>query len=897
MKTTINGKEMLLEGVGPMETAVHTLRQQCHLTGTKFVCGSGVCGACTIRVNGTPMVSCLLPTHHLEGQSIETIEQYAGDNLHPVQRAFMVHDGLQCGYCTPGFVIESIAFYERWQAEHGQKRPSREEVAAALAGHLCRCGAYLGIYAAVQAACAGEFDEVTEVAAQRVDALEKVTGMAQYTTDIQLEGQLVGKILRSPYAHARIVAMDTSAAAQLPGVRAISNFVETDAIIRYEGQPITAVAAIDHATAKAALSAIHIEYEQLPPVIGLEAAMAPDAVEIWQNAQDEAASAAEGLTLPGSWQGNVRRSRINMGGLSPARAHRAFAQTRQKGGHTIEAQYINGIQVHTALEPHCAVAHWPNATHLELYISTQGVAGTHQEVAKHFDLAPENVTVIAEHVGGGFGAKNDLFDEAIAAIKLAKLAKAPVAVIPTRAEEMNVGGMRPGGQVEVQLAASQQGELTAFITQAYNDGGVSIGSMTSALAGMGYAGGARDLRDYDVVNNHAPGKPFRGPGGPGAMWAVEQAVDQLAHNSQLDVIAIRRKWTKNELRLKLYDWVEGLEVWRNRPASGAQSDRFRRGVGVAFGHWAYIYDPETEIEVGSTAVDLTVTTSTQDIGNGVRTTLARTVANVFGLAPDTVRVQIGNSHYPHGPRAGGSRVTVSVYEPTERAATLLRDHLFGLAAEEFDLVDAIIIPGGIQHQSGMLSWLEALPQLPPQKVTIQRGADPHLVQRIGSRLANRMGMDLMFGSGTAHTAVVMEVEVDTLLGKTRVKHVWQNLAIGRTYYPDMARSQLYGAVIQGIGYALYEEKLFDKSSGRNLTSNLQDYRIPGMGDMPEIEVAFTDGGFEHVKGQGVGMSELATMPVAAAVANAVFNATGWRPVVSPITPERLLTGLQEETRV
>jgi xanthine dehydrogenase YagR molybdenum-binding subunit len=224
---------------------------------------------------------------------------------------------------------------------------------------------------------------------------------------------------------------------------------------------------------------------------------------------------------------------------------------------------------------------------------------------------------------------------------------------------------------------------------------------------------------------------------------------------------------------------------------------------------------------------------------------------------------------------------------------LLRDHLFGLAAETFDLAEAIVVPGGISHREGKVTWSEVFAQLPSQQVTAERGADEQLVQRVASRVANRMmGMDMMIGSGMAHGAVVVEVEVDTLLGKTRVLRVWENLAIGRTYFPDMARSQVYGGVIQGIGYALYEEKILDKATGQNLTSNLQDYRIPGLGDTPEIIVEFTDGGFEHVKGKGIGMSELCTVPVGAAVANAVFNATGWRPVESPIKPERMLAGLQ-----
>jgi xanthine dehydrogenase YagR molybdenum-binding subunit len=527
-------------------------------------------------------------------------------------------------------------------------------------------------------------------------------------------------------------------------------------------------------------------------------------------------------------------------------------------------------------------------------MSTQAVTDMRRKVAERFNLQPENVTILAEHVGGGFGAKNYLFDEAIVAVKLAKLAQAPVAVVPDRAEEMNLGGMRPGGRFEMKVAAGSEGELLALISHAYSDSGVAIGNLTSSMTGMGYHGGARDLLDYDVVNNHAPGKPFRGPGGPGAMWAIEQSVDQLAHHGGFDAIQLRRQWTKNEQRLKLYDWAEGLEVWQKRPANGSQSGRFRRGVGAAFGHWLYIYEPETTIQLESTAAGFIVSTGTQEIGNGVRTSLARIVANVFGLQPANIQVAIGNSDYPHGPRAGGSRVTVSIYEPAERAAILLRDRLFGLAAEQFDLTNALLVPGGIAHQEGMLSWQDALAQLPSQQVTAERGADEQLIQRVASRVANRMmGMDMMIGSGMAHGAVVVEVEADTLLGKTRVLRVWENLAIGRPYFPDMARSQVYGGVIQGIGYALYEEKILDKATGHNLTSNLQDYRIPGLGDTPEIMVEFTGGGFEHVKGQGIGLSELCTVPVGAAVANAVFNATGWRPVESPIKPERMIAGLQE----
>ncbi|HJS75778.1 MAG TPA: 2Fe-2S iron-sulfur cluster-binding protein, partial [Burkholderiales bacterium] len=172
------------------ESAVELLRDRLNLTGTKLVCGEGVCGACTVLVDGVPMASCLLPASALDGRAVTTVEGL-GSELHPVQRAFIAHDALQCGYCTPGFVVEAVAFHDRWRTERGNEEPAREEVVKALSGHLCRCGAYVGIIAAVQAACTGRFD-AGDASGPRIDAAVKVTGRAKYTTDIAHPGQLEG---------------------------------------------------------------------------------------------------------------------------------------------------------------------------------------------------------------------------------------------------------------------------------------------------------------------------------------------------------------------------------------------------------------------------------------------------------------------------------------------------------------------------------------------------------------------------------------------------------------------------------------------------------------------------------------------------------------------------------
>ena len=887
LQVTINGQSHDLS-VGACESAAQLLRGRLGLTGTKIGCGQGVCGACAVRLDGEPVKSCLLPATSLHRRSVETIEGLGAAGLHPVQRAFMVEDALQCGYCTPGFVLRAASFVDGWRAEHGDVAAPRDAIAGALAGHLCRCGAYEQIFAAVASACTGAYDE-RDLEPPRRDARAKVTGQAIYTVDVQLPGMLEGRILRSPHAHAKVVELGLDRARKMPGVHAVVPMLGADSMVRYAGQEIVAIAAIDHEHAEAALREIVVGYEVLPAVTDMDSARAEGAPLVYPRRSERrsAPNASEGPLAPLLWDGNVRGP-FNFFSVKRRKARDAIARARAGNGTLVEGVWRTQTQIHTALEPNAAVASWDADGSLTVWVSTQAVHRLQHDIAQRFGLDKQRVRVLAEYVGGGFGGKADFGPHLRAAIELSKQAKAPVRVILDRREELTVGGSRPAQRLELELAASPSGEIGGIRLLAHGDAGVAVGNVTSSMFRIMYTRGPRDLCDYDVVTNGPPGKPFRGPGGPPAFWALEQAVDQIAIDRNIDPIALRRSWDDNPVRARLYDWAAQLPVWIDRGPISADRGRHRRGVGLASGGWFYFIQPATQVEVGLGPEGLIASTASQDMGNGTKTAIANAVAGVFGISPHDVDVRVGDSRHVEGPMSGGSRTTASVVPAAEDGATRLRELIAKSLTRELGLRDARAESVGIVHAEGTLAWPEALalPSLRGQSV-------------IGKRLKDTGGFFLPFrveglavGRFLAGSVQIVEIEVDTRLGKIRPLATWVGLGCGRLIAPILARSQLQGGVIQGFGYALYEERRLDPATGRLLSASLDDYRIPGIGDIPHIHVHFDEEGFEDVRGGTVGLGELVTLAPAACLGNAVMHATGWRPHDLPIRPDRVVEALR-----
>jgi xanthine dehydrogenase YagR molybdenum-binding subunit len=859
-------------------TAVELVRTDLGATGTKLVCGAGTCGACVIQVDGVPVASCLLAVEELEGRSVTTIEGLFIEEPHPIQRAFAAHDGLQCGFCTPGFVMAAAAFHDRWRQEKGAIRPSREEVVRALAGHLCRCGAYAGILSAVEDACAGRFDQ-GPISGPRADVVDKVTGRVEYTVDVSLPGMLHGRIVRAPLAHAQIIEVDATAAVAMPGVEAFVLLLPSDGRVRHVGEGVAAIAATDVATARDAANAVVGHYLAFGTVVGLDDALADGAPDLHGRGWTPPNS-SEFMPLPNLRRGNLRGP-LSMGSSHRYRARKAIADA-VGDPLLVEQRWEFPAQVHNAFEPHACIADW-KADGLTVHVSTQTVSALRRELADRFSLDEDRVTVRADHVGGAFGAKQGLNEETIAAVELSRAAGRPVRLVFDRHEELSVAGYRPGGRLDLAMAGHADGSLPPFTSTSYADGGASAGQLIAIFHRLTYPGSPRALLDYDVLTNAPRGRAMRAPGGPLAFAAIEGAVDEYAVRLGRDPVDLRRSWDPDPTQVRLYDWVESRPVWQGRPEPSRE--RFRHGVGVAFGLWLYFYDPQTTVEVSSTSDGFVVTTGSQDMGNGTRTVLSRAVASELGVDPAMVTVEIGISGV-WGPASVGSRTTTSTYPTASRAAADVGERLLGQVQDDLGLDGSGRVPGGVSHAGEFIPWSELLPRLAPVTVRCVRPGDgrrPLTPFTIG---------DLRMGIGLTRSAHIVGVEVDARLGRVRAREVDTALAVGTVHVPELARSQVEGGVIQGVGYALFEERLLDPHTALNITTTMDQYRIPGIGDMPATSVDFLAGGFEHSASGSAGLSELGTAAVPAAVANAVSHATSRRFTRLPITPDQVLAAVR-----
>jgi len=898
MKTTIN-QQPIEFNIRDDATAVDVIRDQAGLTGTKFVCGAGVCGACTVLVDDKAVCSCLLPANQLDGKSVTTVEAHGRDNLHPVQKALMVHDGLQCGYCTPGFVNAGIAFYEGWRKTQGKARPDRDTIAAGLAGNLCRCGSYQGIYAAIEAACAGDFDELelSQLDYSRVDALPKVTGEAKYTSDLTFEGMLHARVLRSIHPHAKIRSIDFSEAEAMEGVVVtIETLAQKDRTVNYVGDRIAAVAAVDVEIANAALNKIKIDYEILPAVTDPKQSQAATNSTADKSLRKTTFTAIGTDAFPASWSGNTRTHLIPLVDKKGGRANRQLKQARGSNTDYLhEMTFESGAQAHTPLEPHCFIAQWQDDK-LMMHVAAQGANAHRKDLAKKLGLKLEQIEINSEFVGGAFGARGEVDQEYYIAAELAKQAGKPVKLVLDRDEVITIGGIRGAASGTVSILTNDEAELEALEVDATNYNGYSIYNITAFTQARSYMGAkAARFRDHDVAY-HAPfPKPFRGPGGINGAFALEATVDQAAEQLGMDPIELRKKWDTNVQDQALYEYLEEVPAWQARDQVRSDSGRYRQGVGLGVGHWLHFYNKNAEATVTASAEGITVSNSAQDVGQGATAVAANALAEPFGLKPldPFLNVDMNRSQPGKGMvKAGGSQTSTSIYAPIQDAAADVQKQIVAAAKKAMKLSGKISHGSdGISHKGSTVSWKEALEACGDQTftATAKRQRDVKGDGLLSYIDADGHGLTAGFGASTH--VLVSHVEVDTLLGTIKVLRTYSAVGVGKVFVPKLALSQIYGGIIMGIGYTLYEDWQLDTATGQIVTNSLEDCRLAGIGDVPEMHVEFMEHGFDHSRSGGIGIGEASMVPVAASIAAGVKHATGWQPTEIPIRPKHVLEAL------
>ena len=739
----------------------------------------------------------------------------------------------------------------------------------------------------------------------RLDGRLKVTGAAKYTADVRLPGMLFARMVRSTQPHATVLAIDTSAAERAEGVRAVvlvdhllggAELREPGKegsprypVVRYVGQPVAAVAAATQAQADEAARLVRVEYAPLPFVVDLEDARMPDAPLVFPGAAEAKGSAGGGGGPAGAPQtGNVRGpNRSGPSGPPLGDVEHGLADADV----VIDASYRTQVQTHSALEPHGVVADW-NGDALTVYSSTQGTGSVRDELAEVLGLPKAKIRVVTEFMGGGFGAKFGAGNYGVLAARLSQKARAPVRLMLDRREEHESGGNRPSSVARLRIGAKKDGTLTAIHFSSYGTAGTATGAGAGGPAKNLYPCPNVLVEESDVFTNAGPAAAFRAPGHPQGAFGLEQSIDELAEKLGLDPLVLREKIDTQQEGLladaaaRRVERRIGAEMvgWTRRHPAGSDTGRVRRGLGVAQAIWYRFVnlDSTCEVRIGRDG-SVEVLSAVQDIGGGIRTALAQVVAEELGIRPQDVTVRIGDTSYPPGPASGGSVTTGSITPAARNAAFLARREVYSQAARAASTTPEALL--------GSMPLRAAAAKLRTEQITAQATRSDDYGGFVQGRGRRGMGIG---GYGGVQFA---EVAVDVETGRVQVERVVAVHDCGRPINPLAVEGQIHGGIIQGLSYALYENRVLDRKSGVMLNANLETYKIAGAREVPKIEVRIIEEYRGRSSTDAGGIGEPATVATAASIANAVYNATGVRVRELPMTPERVLAALAHRTEV
>lgn len=927
LSITVNGRPHTIL-VDEHEMLVRALRDRLRLPGTKEGCDQGSCGACTVLIDGVPTLSCITPALRCEGAAITTIEGLAdGERLHPLQEAFVDLGALQCGYCTPGMILTAHALLAR------NPDPSRDEVAEAISGNLCRCTGYQKIVDAIIEAGnrmrgvdtngmtereafehpVRDHLDVVGVGRPLLDARKKVTGSALFADDIFVPNALFCAFHRSTQPHAVIEEIDLGAARAMPGVRAIVTGAELPTPfgvlsvskdqtamavgkVRFVGEIVAAVAADTEEEARAAADCIVVRYRPIVPAFTWRQALAPTD----PSALIHAHSARHGCNLH-----KVAEMR--------------FGQREENEGIAYSSSMtfdFPGLS-HAFLEPHASVAQWDAHDGLTLITATQVPHYLQRTLAAVLHLSPERIRVVKPFVGGGFGGKSDPFAHEIIVSHLARKLGRPVRTRLSREEVFLTNHGRHPAHIDITVEMTGEGRLIGADADIVLDGGAfgSFGVVTTYYSGV-LLQAPYDLKRYGfrsrrVYTNKPVCGAMRGHGGVDPRFAMEVAIDDLASRSGIDPCDLRLRnllpsntLTLGEFRITSNGLRQAIETVRHQSGwdekHGAMP--FGRGVGMACGFYIsgsalpIIWNEQPQ-SVVHLRIDfdgrVVILSGASDIGQGSDTMLAIVVAEALGVSIDKTFVHAADTRMtPVDLGSYSSRVTFMAGNAAKSAAEKMRETIIHAVAERTGSPPSSIT---IRRDRVMttdrsidLSWEEAI-----DIATARRGALATSGWYISPKLGGSFkGAGAGLSPSYTFGSVIVEVDVDPDNGLLRVVDLWGAHDCGRALNPLAVEGQLEGSWHMGMGQAVSEALHYYE--GLMVNSNLLDYRIPTSMDIPTfhtniIESIDPEGPF-GAKECGEG----ALHPVVPAIANAVYDAIGVRINELPITMEKIRRALPVE---
>jgi len=719
-------------------------------------------------------------------------------------------------------------------------------------------------------------------------------------------------------------------AEKMPGVKAVQIIQKAGTTVQWAGDEIVAVAAVDEPTAEDAARTIVVKYQTLPHMVSDAEPPAGAAEEAGPMSSDDVDDAI-GNQLPErqfiqyleqhgvsfkveeddlkEWKAEgapdavidaIRKAQYHevKGGGGHSAYQKAAAQTQgdpdkafSEAEVVSEGLYGSPVIVHCCLESHGSVSEWPDKDHLFVHISTQGVSGIPAQMAEPLGVPAANVRVHQDHMGGGFGSKFAPDRWGIAAAQLSKKAGGkPVRIMLERDAELKVAGARPSAFARVKIGAKKDGTVTSWQSQSWGTGGPGGGG--SPPLPYVFAVPNQHKEHTAVRNNIGPARAWRAPNHPQAAVITMGAMDDLAAKLNMDPLDL---WTKNLNLTGPREKTYGEELpiaadlmgWKDkwRPRGQNISGHIARGLGLSIHTWGgrgHASDCDLTIHPDG-SVDVKM--GTQDIGTGTRTTITIVAADTLGLPLEGVNLYIGDTLYPPSGGSGGSTTPGGVSPSTRRAAVDARQALFEKVApslnakpEELEAVNSTVRVIGDPSRS--LSWKQACAKLGAVPLTVH-GKNP-----------DRSKPPDLTNSGVGGVGMA-DVEVDLETGVVKVRKMVTVQDCGYIIDLKMAESSCYGAMIMGIGYALFEEKIMDPASGIMLNPNMEFYRLAGYNDIPELVVHMMTGKGYDERGV-IGLGEPPVISPGAAIANAVANAIGTRVSFIPLTPDKVLAALQQK---